>query len=267
MPKVAAQNGSIYYEVWGDGPPLLLIMGLGGSRLGWGDAFLEPMQRLFTTVLVDNRGTGRSDKPQGLVSIDDMAHDALAVLDDAGLERVHVFGVSMGGAIAQRLVLNAPQRVNRLALGCTFCSGETMVMPEEEVVNYLFSPTGTGGLEAAMRGLRATYTPAFLESQRELLEARMKRLASEPTPPYVHTAQLRALRDTHNACDELGSVVAPTLILTGACDQLVPPQNSDVLAQHIPNATLHTISDAAHTFWVSHPQETVDTLTSFLNKE
>ena len=111
----------IHYEIRGQGAPLALIFGYAGSSRGWGEPFLKLLATRFRTILIDNRGTGESDKPEKPFSMADMAADAASVLDHAGVERAHVMGISMGGMIAQEFALNHPARLRGLVLGCTLC--------------------------------------------------------------------------------------------------------------------------------------------------
>ncbi len=256
VPLAIAQSTKIYYE-WrqchplGGAPgdlPLLLIMGLGGSRLGWGEALLDPLSDACDLLLVDNRGAGRSDKPDGPYSMAQMASDAVAVLDAAGVERAHLFGVSMGGMIAQHVALDHPARVAKLVLGCTFSGGHEAISASDDILDYLSPPLQMAALAAALWGLPASYTPEFIEHERSFLEERMKRLIAEPTPRACVDAQARAIRKTHRTFARLPEISAKTLLITGDRDELIPPQNSDILVERIPHARLHVIDGAAHSF-------------------
>src|SRR3990172_4638197 len=109
------------YYVEGSGPPLLLIMGLGGQSSSWGEPLLAGLQKQYTTVRFSNRGTGATDKPSAGFTVPQMAEDAAGLMRGIGIEKAHVFGISMGGMIAQELVLNHPEQVQGLVLGCTNC--------------------------------------------------------------------------------------------------------------------------------------------------
>src|SRR5438552_13826784 len=122
MPTVQSHDGTkIAYNKRGNGAPLALIMGFSGAGRAWGEPFLKLIETKFQTFVIDNRGTGESDKPDRSWSLRDMAGDVAAVLDDAGVKRAHVFGISMGGMISQEFVLAYPERVRGLVLGCTNC--------------------------------------------------------------------------------------------------------------------------------------------------
>ena len=124
MGQVQAGDVKLYYEVHGRGEPLLMIMGLGSSSATWSPVLVTELSRRFQTIVYDNRGTGQSDKPAIPYSLEMFAGDAIALLDALKIERTHVFGVSMGGMIAQELALGHPSRLQTLTLGCTTCGGK-----------------------------------------------------------------------------------------------------------------------------------------------
>src|ERR1044072_1532546 len=136
MPHTARDAVTLYWETHGTGDPLLLIMGLGVTLEGW-NRLGPALAQHYQTILFDNRGTGRSDTPPGPYSIPDMAADAAAVLDAAAIDRAHVFGISMGGMIAQEFALRYPDRVRSLILGCTACGGRDSVPAQPDVVAAL----------------------------------------------------------------------------------------------------------------------------------
>jgi pimeloyl-ACP methyl ester carboxylesterase len=120
MPHITANGVNLYYEEHGDGEPLILIMGFTVSAVGW-YWNVPAFARDFRTIVFDNRGVGRSDKPDAPYSMQMFADDTAGVLDGLGIEQAHVFGISMGGMIAQEFALRYPDRVKTLILGCTHC--------------------------------------------------------------------------------------------------------------------------------------------------
>lgn len=129
----------IYWEEEGTGEPLLLIMGLSFSLAMW-EGLRPFLAQHFRIILLDNRCVGKSDLPLRPFSIGDMAEDAIAVLDAAGVRSAHVFGISMGGMIAQELAVRRPERVNKLILGCTHCAGPKSVMADLRAMAPLALP-------------------------------------------------------------------------------------------------------------------------------
>ena len=121
----ASVNGhDLHFEQRGAGEPLLLIMGMSGTHLTWGEPFLELLARDFEVTVFDHRGVGRSSRTEPGYAIADLADDAAGLLEELGLESAHVLGISMGGMVAQELALRHPGRVRTLTLGCTYSGGE-----------------------------------------------------------------------------------------------------------------------------------------------
>ena len=137
MPTVKVGDISIYYEIHGEGEALVLIMGYGGSSLGWFRQ-IPVFSRGFKVVAFDNRGTGRSDKPDIPYTMKMMAGDVAGLLEAIGIDAAHIYGVSMGGRIAQEFALRYPEKVVSLILGCTSCGGTHTIMPDDEVMTVFF---------------------------------------------------------------------------------------------------------------------------------
>lgn len=264
MPQATVGDIEIYYEIQGQGDPLLLIMGLGGNLLDWGQTVPNALAESFQVILFDNRGAGRSGQPPGPYSMPQMAADAAGLLAHLDIASAHVFGVSMGGMIAQNLALDFPERVDKLVLGCTFCGGHQIVQAEPEVLQYLAPRPDLDPFEASWWGLPSCYTDAFIAQNGPLLTDYLRTKLQYPSRLHAYEAQLNAITDTHRAYPRLPEMGHQTLVLTGDADRLVPPANSDTLTARIPNATLRTIPGAAHVFWISHPDETVEIVREFL---
>src|SRR5277367_174151 len=177
MAEVQAGDVKLYYEVHGSGEPLLMIMGLGSSSATWSPELVEELSTHFRTIIYDNRGTGRSDKPAIKYSLEMFARDAIAILDALKIERAHVFGVSMGGMIAQELALQHSSRLQTLTLGCTTCGGKHAVPPPPESLKILTAPRdGASNEELIRRSWPLAYTPAYIRDHRADLEATIPRL-------------------------------------------------------------------------------------------
>jgi pimeloyl-ACP methyl ester carboxylesterase len=263
MPRTRAGEIELNYDVRGSGEPLLLIMGFGGSSAGWRSEFLDGLARSFRVITFDNRGTGQSDKPETPTTIPQMADDAAALLDALGIERAHVIGISMGGMIAQEMALRHPTKINGLVLGCTNCGRPAAVTAAPEVVGLLAFPPEMDPREAARRARPASYTPEFITANDAFLEEMLERAFQNPTPPATRLRQMEAIQ-SWGACDRLDQLTMPVLIVTGDRDVLVPPENSRILQERIAGSRLHVIPDAAHVFFNSHPKESVQVVTEFL---
>lgn len=263
MPEVLSGRTPIHYGTAGDGPPLLLLMGFRLSAAAWPPPFLERLARRFTVITPDNRGTGRSGKPASGYALGSMAADARAVLDALGVERAHLFGFSMGGAIAQEFAIRFPGRVDRLVLFATFCGGRRFVRASPEALRLLRDVAGKRPEDAARQVWPVTYTAGYLRDHRDRAEEQLRREVAWSTPAYAATLQYQAI-DDFDSYDRLPSIAAPTLVVTGDRDQIVLPVNSGTLAARIPGARLHTLPGLGHRAFWEAPEEAADLVAAFL---
>ncbi len=248
MPKVQVGDVNLNYDRYGKGEPLLMIMGLGASSAAWDPELVEDLARTWSVITFDNRGTGQSDKPDAPYSIEMFADDAAGLLKRLEAPRAHIFGVSMGGMIAQEFALRHPTQTATLTLGCTTAGGTRSVPPPPESLKILTAPReGVSPEEVIRRGWPLGYTPKYIKENRAKLEAAMSRLLKFPTPPFAFQRQLEATY-TLKTFERLPQIKAPTLVITGAEDVLIPAKNSEILAAQIPGAKLHLIAGAGHAF-------------------
>jgi pimeloyl-ACP methyl ester carboxylesterase len=250
MPTARIGDIHIHYNTRGQGAPLLLIMGYRGSGLMWGEEFITLLSRSFQVIYFDNRGTGRSDKPDTLYTIPIMADDAAGLLRHLGIRQADVFGVSMGGMIAQELVLRHPQMVRRLVLGCTSCGGPQAFLASLEVLAKFIHPPDMSLEEAVRRQWTVMFSPRFLETQQ--------------APPHTTLRHLMAMQ-RFNTYGRLGMITTPTLVITGADDVLVPPANSILLATRIHGACLEILTHTGHGFFWEVPGDVVALLHKFFD--
>jgi len=266
MPDATIGGVKINYNVAGEGDPLLLIMGYGMP----GDAWLGslPFLQGFRAIYYDNRGTGQSGQPDGPYTIVQMADDAAGLLDHLGIARAHVYGVSMGGMIAQELALRHPQKVRALVLGCTLCGGEHATMGEPQVIETLIDVVGSMGQgdPAAWvdRQLPLIFTPEWIAANpgiRDMLIMLAPLLP--PTPP--ETAQ-RAMAGLFgwSSYERLPQITAPTLIIHGDRDVIIPVENAHVLGARIPGAQLHIVAGAGHGYPAQDPVAVHQLVSDFL---
>jgi pimeloyl-ACP methyl ester carboxylesterase len=249
MPEVRVGDVNLHYEIYGSGDPLLMVMGLGGSSAGWDPNLISGLAGSFRTIIYDNRGTGLSDKSDTPYSLEMFAADAIALLDSLELDRVHVFGVSMGGMIAQELALRYGERLQTLTLGCTTCGGKHAVPPPAESLKVLTAPRdGASDEELVRRSWPLAYTPSYIQKHRAELEATIPRLLAHPTPAFAYKRHLDATY-TLKTYERLPQIKMPTLVVTGAKDVLIPARNSEIIAERITGAKFHVIPDAGHAFF------------------
>ncbi|HEY2420113.1 MAG TPA: alpha/beta hydrolase [Neobacillus sp.] len=267
MPITNTNGIDLYYEVFGTGEPLLLIMGLSLSSKSWFRT-IPALSEHFKVIVFDNRGTGLSGKPDTPYSIELMAEDARDVLDAVGVDSAHVYGISMGGMIAQRLALKYPKRVRSLVLGCTTAGGENHVQPSPDVSMLLLS-RGTTDMtpeEMAWATAPILYSQSFIENHKDLIAEDIQRRIEIPILPYAYMRQLQACL-AHNTYNELDQINMSTLVIHGNEDRLVPYENGLTLAHIISNAELLTIPGAGH-IYVTEANDLVNNrVLDFLKKQ
>lgn len=243
----------IAWERHGAGAPLLLIHGLGYARWGW-EPVLEGLARSFDVILFDNRGIGESDAPPGPYTAAGLAADALQVLDEAGVERAHVLGTSLGGMVAQELALSHPERVDRLVLACTTPGGpESFPMPEQTVALMQSGATLRQFVENALAP----------EPDEEIVERILRHREATAQPLEAWTAQAAA-GATFDALDRVAGIAAPTLILHGTADAVVDSRNTALLALRIADARVELFPGGGHLFFWEQPGRFVEVVTEFL---
>ncbi|MBM4259094.1 MAG: alpha/beta fold hydrolase [Deltaproteobacteria bacterium] len=266
MPHLNSNGIKIYYEEHGSGAPLLLIMGFTVSAVGW-HWNIPTFAQHFRTIAFDNRGVGRSDKPDVPYSMTMFADDTAGVLYALRVEQAHVFGISMGGMIAQEFTLRYPQRVKTLTLGCTNCGGPNTVLSKDpDVLNMLGNIASVEVQQAALVMTKVAITPWFLQNRLNTLLELNQLSAQHPTPKHGMVQQMQAIL-SHDTYERLPQIRVPTLVITGKEDGLVPPENSVTLAQRIPNADLMILSNASHLFNIELPAATADVVTGFIQRQ
>ncbi len=257
------QGQRLYWETMGErqAPPLLMIRGLARTARHWGPV-LELLARRFFVVVFDNRGVGRSGVPRLPFTTRDMAADAVAVLDAAGVARAQIFGMSLGGMIAQQLALRYPRRVERLVLGCTRAGpGPGTISPS--TVLGLLAAMRAGGVEGLRRSHRLVVSDAFAQRHPEVLQRWEQLARDEPPSPRGVLLQLAAAA-RHDARRQLPRLAVPTLCVTGTVDRLIHPRASEELAALIPQARLARLGGAGHDFSTEQPEATAALLERFL---
>jgi pimeloyl-ACP methyl ester carboxylesterase len=268
MPGVKVNDIKIFYEMHGEGAPLLLIMGWTASSEDWDPQLLKDLSRFYRVIVFDNRGTGRSDKPDVEYSIGMMTDDVVGLLEAINIQKAHVLGFSMGGMIAQELALRHPEKVSSLILCGTSCGGLNSVQLKQETqraVSTIMNPPPEMKMnEMMMLFMRLIYTTRYIQENKEdIIKAWMS--MKYPTPPYVHKRQFQAILD-YDSYDQLPDLGVPTLVLTGEEDVMIPPENSGILADRIPDAQLHTFKGAAHMFLEEVREQAASVILNFLSR-
>ena len=231
MSRARVGGIELHVEERGDGEPLLLIAGIPAIADDW-TALAEPLAATRRPIAYDNRGSGRSTVTPGPYSTRGLAADAAGLLDALGIERADVFGMSLGGMIAQELALGWPRRVRRLILGCTHA-----------------------GLAHA--------APMPRDVDPATLEAFIAKKARDVQEPVGYRAQIDAVLG-HDSFARLRGLHAPTLILTGDDDRIIPAAGSDVLHERIPGSRLEVLAGTGHLFFLEQPERTRALIEGFL---
>jgi 3-oxoadipate enol-lactonase len=259
MPFTENQGAKIYWDEQGSGDPLLLIMGLSYPSYMWHRTRPFVAQN-FRTIAFDNRGVGQSDVPEGVYPIAQMASDAASVLDAANVSSAHVFGVSMGGMIAQEFTLQYPQRVRSLILGCTNAGGSHLVRAAAEVLQLL-TRQGMSPEESKEAMIPFIYDAA---TPRQRIDEDMAiRMNWYPTP-QGYLGQLQGIL-AWEAYNRIAQIKAPTLIIHGETDQLIPVANAHLIAKRIPHTQLLLIPHASHIFETDQPGVANGAIMEFLS--
>ena len=227
---------------------MLLIMGLGYTSVMW-HRTRPVLAQKYRTIAFDNRGVGLSDVPPGPYSIATMASDAAAVLDAAGVARAHVFGVSMGGMIAQEFALQYPARTHSLILGCTSPGGLLAVRAESRVADILVARGMT--LEQAREAILPYIYDAATPREKIDEDTSVRQRWLPSLEGYM--AQLLGIL-AWESYSRIAQITAPTLVIHGKSDALVPPGNGELIAARIPGAKLVLLEHASHLLLLTRPK-------------
>jgi pimeloyl-ACP methyl ester carboxylesterase len=247
MPYVLSRDAKIYYEVRGEGPPLVLVEGLGYAMWMW-IMQVEDLSRDFKLIMFDNRGVGKSDKPPYPYTMDLFADDLKAVLDVNNVEKAHILGVSMGGMIAQHFALKYPSRVKSLILVATHHGGRDVVPPSKEVIQVMFGPPPPGIKdERELYRWKMSYalSKKWYNENQDIVNRLVELRLAEPQPPEAYLNQASAAF-TFDASTKVSEITAPTLIIHGSEDLVVPVENAYKLHEKIASSSLIIFKGAGH---------------------
>jgi 3-oxoadipate enol-lactonase len=264
--RFAKVNGvRLAYRMQGEGPPLVLIMGYRLNSEAWPAAFIAQLAQRFTVITLDNRGTGRSEKPLAGYAIANMARDVCGLLDALKIDQVHLFGYSMGGAISLEFVRQFPDRVKGLVLCATMAGGPGATYAETSVVRVMRDLDGLTPEQAARRIWKVTYAPDYLATKHALAEEQMRREIALPTPLHAADLQFQAFAE-FDCSQQLAAIRKPTLVLTGDLDRLISPKNSIKIASLVRGARLIVIPGGGHRVLWEATDECVAQIASFLGQ-
>ncbi len=262
MPKIQINDLNLYYEEHGAGEPLLLIYGLAGRGQGW-KFQSEALASHFRVITFDNRGVGETDQPETPYSLAQMADDAAGLLDALEIPSAFIFGISMGGMIAQEFVLRHSQRVRKLVLGCTHSGIKTCAPSPQWVTDIFKSLPGKPREQVVRECIPFNFSPYTQQHNPQFIESLVPLMVDNRQRLHGYTNQINAIY-AFDADGRLPQITTPTLILTGKDDALVVPENSHRLAARIPGARLIEFEHAGHLFFMEKADEVNHILREFL---
>jgi len=266
MPYADNDGAKLAYDLDGpaDAETVTFVEGLSYGTWMWNwqrEAFDE-----YQTLVWDNRGTGDSDEPEGPYTVAEMAGDLEAVLDDAGVERTHLVGASLGGMITQQYALEY-DRAESVALLCTTPGGDDAVpIPEETQARMLNVPEEHGPAETIRHKMRPAFTEETWTEHRELVDQIVDwRLDTDPSDRAYEWQSAAAV--AFDASDRLDDLTLPTLVLHGTDDRVLPVENGRLVADLIPDATLVEIEGGSHLFFIEQADRVNGELREFLSDD
>jgi 3-oxoadipate enol-lactonase len=264
MPTTTVNDVTLHYDVEGNGPPLLLIAGLGSSSLAWAAA-VPRLREGFTVVTFDNRGTGRSDVPPGPYAIDDLADDAAALVDHLGVGPVAAVGWSLGGSVLQSMLIRHARVLSKAVLLNAFPS-YTAIQDGWLDAGLAVRRAGVDPVAIGMSGMPWAFTPRLLSDHvTAAAQAELARKDPHPTTLAGFEAQAAGLR-IYDSRPDLPSAMTYTLVLVGAEDVLTPVSQSVEIAELMPNATLQVLPRGGHGMLLEYPDDTLGAITAFLGR-
>jgi pimeloyl-ACP methyl ester carboxylesterase len=251
VPTAEIEGRELHYTRAGAGEPLLLIQGMGGTHLSWGEPFLEPLRRDFDCIAPDNRGIGHSAPTDSPFTVAEMATDALGLLEALEIERAHVLGISMGGMIAQELALGHPERLRSLT------PGSQMIDPADGT--KLAEAMASGSRDAVFRASwELNLSPGF-RADESRYAAFAEMAAAAPASRRIIELQLQAILG-HDTNARLPELETPTLIGHGTEDRILPVANGRLIASLVPGSRLEILDGVGHMFWWEQPRRSAELL-------
>ncbi len=265
MPKIKSNNIELYYETQGSGAPLILISGLGYPLWQW-HKMVPFLAEHFQVITFDNRGVGQSDKPAGPYTAQMLAADTAGLLDALGIEKAIIAGHSMGGFVAQAMALDFPQKVAKLILCSTNFGGPHHVPVTPEAMKVLTDVT-SDTLTRFKNGLAISTAPDWSEKNPEMIEEWIQWRVANPIDPAPYQAQMAIgfglMLEAAAFENKLPRLNVPTLILFGAHDKVVPPENASLLAEKISGSKVVILPNAGHFFPIEVAEAASRTITDF----
>jgi 3-oxoadipate enol-lactonase len=261
MSHLTVNGYELFHRRSGTGEPLLLIQGMSGTHLSWGEPFLAELVGDFDVVSYDHRGIGRSARADDEFTIADLADDAVGILDAVGFETAHVMGISMGGMVAQELALRCPERIRTLTLGCTYCGGPHGRLTSEPVARRLGGTLMGGDRDLAIRTMFEANVSRAFAADPGSFPPFLEMAKALPAAVPVVLMQMQAIA-AHDTSARLPELQAPTLVVHGDEDQMLPVENGRLIASLVPGARYEELAGVGHVFWWEQPERSAQLLRS-----
>jgi pimeloyl-ACP methyl ester carboxylesterase len=264
MPRISVGELQLNYEIYGEGEPLVLIPGFRTGLWLWFKqvaAFAEK----FRTIIFDPRGIGQSDQSGEPLTVKTIAGDLSGLLSALGIEQAHILGASFGGFVAQEFAIAYPQMTRSLILCCTSFGGTSHVLPSVSTLQMLAAIEGLNTEERTRQNLLMAFSPKFIAERPEEIEEVITLRLSNPVTDQAHFAQLQAAA-IFDAASRVSEIKAPTLVITGDEDTIVPPGNSQNLTARIPHARLKVIAGGSHMFFIEQPENFNQAVIEFISQ-
>ena len=263
MPIAKTENVNIYYEMIGQGEPLVMIRGISSNVDHWYEQVLV-LSKKYQLLIFDNRGIARSSDPGGSFSTRDMAADTVGLMEAVGIKKAHVLGYSMGGMIAQEMALAYPEKVNGLILVATDCGISLRIKAKPEFSRLFSEMIRLGTNEAKKAAAGCLFAKQTVETRPDIIQRYTEVSLRFPASQKTLGKQWAAITQ-HDACDRLAKISSPTLVITGSEDELIPPENAKVMAQRIPVAQIISIDGGGHLFLIERPEAFNEAVIGFLD--
>jgi len=264
MSHIEVGDIDVCYELKGEGPPLVMIMGFTASKEWWEPKLIDRLSASHQLLLFDNRGAGNSTAGTRAFTVKRFADDTAMLMAELGIKKADVIGASMGGMIAQEFAINYPGKTGKLVLMCTSCGGVHGTLPKPSVLKPLVKRYPTP--EEQMRNsIEVLYPAEWAAANPEAVEATIGAACAAPISPRNARRQMGAIF-THHTYGRLPLIKSPTYVMCGDSDVLLPPRNSETIAGRIPGAKLRVWPNGGHGFAMQYPEEVQDELLSFLDE-
>ena len=264
MPYAQVKDLQLYYETQGTGEPLLLIPGFATGLWTWFKQ-VPALAEQFRVIAYDPRGVGRSDKPEQPFNMRTLADDIAGLLEALNIKEAHVLGTSFGGFVAQEFALAYPRLTRSLVLCCTSFGGARHLLPAQSTLAAFATSEGVNSEARARKNLALAFSPEYLAENGAEFETVIDQRLRNPVAEAAFIQQLQAAA-TFDAADRVDDITAPTLIVTGDGDAVVPAENSRNLAAAIPRAQLLIIEAGSHMFFIERAAEFNRAVVAFIKQ-